>query len=144
LSVCPLAAYADYQETTIRRNDEWLKVLSFAENPMAEITDIVNGIAAIKNANNITRKAIKGSKLEYGDLIYPSKGAIVTIQCSDHQKRQVRSMRGLGNICPDIVGIRGNMGHSRPNFLVPTEEIKGSSDSRSINPLNYLQQMLNP
>jgi hypothetical protein len=139
LSIYPLAAYADdsseifdttsgtlINATASANAADFGKVIgNIAVNNTAKIIDIVNGTAIIKNKNNISRKALKGSVLQYGDLIYPSTGAIISVECSDRQ-RQVRSIQGLGDICPDLVGTRGNYGSwPTPGSTRPRVDVQG-------------------
>jgi hypothetical protein len=134
-SIYPLAAYADFLEAT---NSNWYYI---SLNSRATIIDVVNGTALVTNANNISRPAIKGLVLQHGDLIHPSKGAMVLIKCGDRE-RQVRRLQGIGEICPDIVGNRGIHG-TFPGYTIKALNSQGGStvieSSPGVNiPVNFI------
>jgi hypothetical protein len=68
------------------------------------IVEVRNGTADILEPHSSRpRPAKPGTVVKFGDMVRPSRGAVVVIQCGN-AKREIRSISGLGNICPDTVG----------------------------------------
>ena len=78
----------------------------------ATILDVKNGTATLQGRGSRPRPAKRGTTVYFGDLIRPSRGAIVLIRCSDI-RREVRSISGLGDICPDTLGQRWKFGNRK-------------------------------
>jgi len=71
----------------------------------ATVLEVRNGTATLEGEDGGVRPARPRGVVYFGDLIRPSRGAIVVIQC-DSKQREVRDTSGLGDICPDIVRLR--------------------------------------
>jgi len=84
------------------------------------ILEVRNGSASIENpALRRLRAAKPGMALRVGDLIQPYLDAVVVIRCESGSTRRVRSLVGLGDLCPDSVGRRFTMtGRGEDDFLL--------------------------
>jgi hypothetical protein len=79
-------------------------VTANAETKYSVETSIVEvkGTATLDGPRG-SHPAIPGAIIYFGDLIRPtSKGTIVIVKCGK-QQHQVRSMRGIGEVCPDSI-----------------------------------------
>jgi len=97
----------------------WAGVLQ--EGAIADtIVEIRGGTATIDRTNPRHRQSAQpGMSLVAGDLIYPGAGAVVEIRCSNGNFRQVRSLVGLGDICPESLGqLYPRNGRGENDFLL--------------------------
>jgi hypothetical protein len=70
------------------------------------VVEVRNGSATIVGTGSSgSRQARPGAVVNFGDLIRPGRGVIVVIQCGERQ-REIRSISGLGDVCPDSVASR--------------------------------------
>lgn len=84
------------------------------------IIEVQGGTASIENAAyQRLRMAHPGTTLRVGDLIRPSSNTVVVIRCYSGSVRRVRSLVGLGDVCPDSVGRRfSQTGRGEDDFLL--------------------------
>jgi hypothetical protein len=74
--------------------------------PPVTIVEVRNGSATIQGSRNSgVRQARPGMIFRFGELIIPDRGVVVVIQCNEG-KREIRSISGVGDICPDSVSPR--------------------------------------
>lgn len=72
----------------------------------ATIVEVRNGTATIEGSRNSSiRQATQGAVMHFDDLIRPGRGVIVVIQCGE-RRREIRTISGLGDVCPDNVAGR--------------------------------------
>lgn len=88
------------------------------------VLDVQSGTASIENATyQRLRTARPGMALQVGDLIRPYLDAVVVVQCNSGSVRRVRSLVGIGDICPDSVGARySQTGRGEDDFLLFLED----------------------
>lgn len=81
-------------------------VAELPKSEQATIIKVKKGTATLANSSNsVVRPAKPGAIVHFGDLIRPSKGAIVFVQCGK-SKKEVRFITAIGDICPDLMGER--------------------------------------
>ncbi len=83
----------------------------FSQNSrgQATIVEVRNGAATIEGSGNSrARQAVPGAVVRFGDLIRPGRGVIVVIRCGEG-RREIRSISGLGDVCPNLVSVRRRM-----------------------------------
>lgn len=89
-------------------------VFAHNSNALANVVEVRGGRAVIARSSDSRIQVTPGTVLRLGDLIIPSRGVIVVVQCSGRRgQREVRQTSGLGEVCPDNVQPRRGQRGSR-------------------------------